>query len=533
MSTPIANPPSPLPQTLHGCVRAWACARPQEEAAIEPGRRLTYTALCDAVDECAAAMLAAGIERGDRVATLAPPGLDFLVTFLATAAIGGLWVGLNPRHADPGLDEVVARIEPKLVFVTGEIELRDYRPWAAALDGSVRVVELGPVAAGAPATRLCPFADFLTAGGRVARSELQRRYAATRADDPCLIVFTSGSTGAPKGAMISHAALVGASRVQLREWPADPLRVLDNLPINHIGCVGDLCCYALVGGGTVVFMPRFDPAGLLDTIQDQRVTVWGQVPTMFQLTLDAPEFSRARLDSLQLVFWGGAHAPPQLVEHLRPLAPRLATSYGQTETVGSVTFTPADASPLQLQDTVGRVVEPYQIMIVDTAGQPVPAGADGEVCISTPFGMNGYWRDPQAMQAACTDDGWRRTGDLGALTRNGDLKLLGRIHDVFKSGGYNIHPPEIEAAISACPGVEQAAVIGVPDRLYGAVAVAFVVAAREEATPSPETLRNALRGRLANYKIPKRFVFMEALPRLPVGKVDKKALQEISKEQPG
>jgi len=523
--------PRPAPSCLHECIHAWAESRPQVEAAVEPGRRLGYAALRDAVDECAAAMLAAGIERGDRVATLAPPGLDFLVTFLATAAIGGLWVGLNPRHAAPGLDEVVARIEPSLVFVTGTIESRDYRPWAASLDESIRVVGLGPGTGAGADERLRPFAEFIATGGRTDRAALHARYAGTRPDDPCLIVFTSGSTGAPKGAMISHAALVGASRVQLRAWPAEPLRVLDNLPINHIGCVGDLCCYALVGGGTVVFMPRFDPAGSLDTIRDERVTVWGQVPTMFQLTLDAPEFAGARLDSLQLVFWGGAHAPPQLVERLRPLAPRIATSYSQTETVGSVAFTPPDAGLAQLQRTVGRVVEPYRVMIADDDGRPVATGTEGEVCVATPFGMSGYWRDARATEAARTKDGWQRTGDVGLLTPEGDLRLLGRIHDVFKSGGYNIHPPEIEAAISACPGIEQAAVIGVPDPLYGAVAVAFVVAAQPP--PSAEALRDSLRDRLANYKIPKRFVFIDELPRLPVGKVDKKALQAINAEQAG
>src|SRR5690606_38143213 len=133
------------------------------------------------------------------------------------------------------------------------------------------------------------FAGFVAAGTDTRPAQLSLRCARTRPGDPCLVVFTSGSTGTPKGAMISHAALVGASRVQLRQWPAQPLRVLNNLPINHIGCVGDLSCYALVGGGALVFTPRFDPAASLRAIREEQVTVWGQVPTMFQLTLDAPQ----------------------------------------------------------------------------------------------------------------------------------------------------------------------------------------------------------------------------------------------------
>lgn len=497
---------------LHDCLRAWAEARPRAEAAMEPGRRLDYAQLRDAVEACAAALLAAGLERGDRVATLATPGVDFLVTFLATAAAGGIWVGLNPRYAEPELDALVARIEPRIVFFAAAIEGRDYRAWAARLPAGVATVALGGADVAAGAT-------YAAAHG----AALARRLAQVDPADPCLMVFTSGSTGAPKGALISQAALVGASRVQLRVWPAEPLRVLDNLPINHIGCVGDLACYALVGGGTLVFLPRFDPDATLAAIRDERVTVWGQVPTMFQLALDAPGFDPGALASLRLVFWGGAHASPALVERLRGLAPRLATSYGQTETVGSVTFTASDADDVTLSSTVGRAVPPYAIRIADEAGQPVPAGTEGEVQVRTPYGMTAYWRDPEATAGVLTPDGWRRTGDVGVLGEDGGLRLLGRVHDVFKSGGYNLHPPEIEAALAAHPAIREASVVGVPDPLFGHAGIAFLVSDGD--APTEDELRAHLRARIANYKVPKRFFFVEALPRLPVGKVDKRALR--------
>jgi len=506
---------------LHDQVRHWASTRPHSEALVAPGRRLDYAALWAAVDACAAAMVAAGVRRGDRVATLAVPGPEFLATFLASAAIGAIWIGLNQRYAEPELDALVARVEPRLVFSASRIEDRDYRDWAAALPGGIQAIDLDEVSIGTD--RFMPFQAFVSLGAAVARTEMERRYAETRATDPCLIVFTSGSTGTPKGVLISHAALVGASRVQLRQWPAEPLRVLVNLPINHIGCVGDLCCYTLVGGGTVVFTPRFDPVASLQAIRDERVTVWGQVPTMFQLTLDAAQFDPRWLSSLQLVFWGGAHASPELVARLRGLAPRLATSYGQTETVGSVAFTTPDAQPAVLQETVGRAVPPYGLRIVDADGHMVAVGESGEVQVRTPFGMSGYWRDPHAGAGIATADGWQRTGDVGALTGAGDLRLLGRVHDVFKSGGYNIYPPEVEAALAAHPGIRKASVVGVPDPLYGSVGVAFLVAA--DAPPPVDALREHLRGRLANYKVPKRFVFVDELPYLAVGKVDKQALQ--------
>lgn len=493
----------------------WARVTPAAEAVVSREGRLSWSGLEAAVRACARAMMAAGVERGDRVAVLAPPGPEFLTTFLAAAAIGSIWVGLNPRYAEAELNATVARLRPRLVLASPAIEGRSYLGWLAALPDTTAAVSLDEAPAG---SRTGSHAAFLAGGEAVAPDRLAERCEGTRAEDPCLIVFTSGSTGTPKGAMISQAALVGTSRVQLSVWPAAPLRVLNNLPINHIGCVGDLSCYALVGGGTLVFSPRFDPAQSLALIEAEGVTVWGQVPTMFQLTLDAPGFEAARLRSLQLVFWGGAPASSHLVERLQAICPRVATSYGQTETVGSVAFTPPGASAGLLAASVGRAVPPYAIRIA------APAGEGGEVEVRTPFGMLGYWEDPAASAAAVSVDGWRRTGDVGVLSPDGDLALRGRVHDIFKSGGYNIYPPEIEAALESHPRILQAAVIGAPDPLYGMAALAFVVA--DGAAPSADDLRLHLRARLANYKVPKRFVVVEALPRLPVGKIDKQALLE-------
>lgn len=508
------------PDRLYDLVRKWAGERPNADAVIDGDRILSYAGLAASIDACAAALVARGIQAGDRVATLAPPGLDFIVTFLATTAVGGIWSGLNPRYAAAELDALVARLDASLVFYAPAIEARDFRDWAASLPDTLQKVEF--VAAEVCTPGATTFADFIDAGRSRDLTPLVDRYRGTVPEDPCLIVFTSGSTGAPKGVMISQHALAGASRVQARVWAAQPMRVLVNLPINHIGCVGDLCCHALASGGAMVFMPRFDPVASLDVIERHAVTVWGQVPTMFQLVLDAPGFDPARLHSLQWLFWGGAHATPELVERLRPLAPRIATSYGQTETVGSIAFTPADADLATLQETVGRAVPPYEVRVVD-AEKTLPAGCEGEIEVRTPFGMTGYWRDPEASARMLTAGGWRRTGDVGTLDGQGNLRLLGRVHDVFKSGGYNIYPAEIEAALTRHHGIREASVVGAPDPLYGEVAVAFLVA---DAAVEDDALRGFLRGHLANYKVPKRFHFIGELPRLPVGKVDKAALRK-------
>ena len=491
--------------TLPALLAYWASETPDAEAAIEAGCRLSYAQLAVAVTEKARALIGAGVGYGDRVAMLAPPGIEFWIHFLATAEIGAIWIGLNPRHTDRELSEVVARVTPRLLIVPKTLDGRSYQAWRSHQGHDVRVI--------AP--------DEVFGAEALAPPNLyEARRSSVGANDPCLIVFTSGSTGRPKAVIMRQGALVGASLIQARIWQAAPLRVLNNLPINHIGCVGDLGVYALAGGGTLVFAPRFDPAQTVQLIETQAITVWGQVPTMFQMTLDAPGFEPKRLSTLQWIFWGGAQARPDLVERLQALGVPLATSYGQTETVGSIAFTPQGANLDLLTNSVGRVHAPYEVRIA--------GGADeGEIEVRTPFGMSGYWTD-RGLEPVSMSADWHGTGDVGTILPEGDIVLRGRVHDIFKSGGYNIYPGEVEAALEAHSGVAKAAVIGVEDRLYGQAGWAFLVASGK--APAVEALRAAMADRLANYKVPKRFIFVDALPLLPVGKVDKSQLRDLAQD---
>ncbi len=505
----------PLPR-LTDYLETYARTTPKA-LAIGGHERVTYAQLQERVRACAASLAGRGVGPGDRVAALTTPGGAFLVTFLATCLIGGIWAGLNPRHTDAELDAAIATLDPKVLFFREAIEGRDYRPWASGRASGMAVVPL----ADGTTDALTPFA----ASKHVDEYMLSAMAGMADPREPCLIVFTSGSNGRPKGVLISQQALAGASSVQLGQWPVQPLRVLNNLPVNHIGCVGDLCCYALVGGGTNVFSERFDPADTLALCRHEQVTVLGQVPTQFIMTLSSPAFTAKAFDSVQLIFWGGAQAPAKLVEDLRKLGKPLATSYGQSETVGSITFTPPDATPEELATTVGRVVAPYELRVMTAEGDVAEAGEHGEVQVRSPFRMVGYWRNDRETASALTPDGWLRTGDIGFLTGRKLLGLVGRTSEVFKSGGYNIYPAEIERAAAGHPAVAESAVVPVPDPLYGAVG-AIMVRARSGAPLAAGDLRTYLAGQLANYKIPKRIVIVEDLPRLPVGKIDKSAIRE-------
>lgn len=475
----------------------WAAVTPESPAVGDDDRRLTYGELAREVARVAAALLKRGIGRGDRIAMLDAPGVDFWVVFLATVSVGAVWVGLNPRHTDDELAYVLGDAEPRLVFARSAVEARDRRaffdrlaPEWVELDGE----GLAAFAEGASDTR--------------APTDL------VGPDDVALLVYTSGSTGRPKGAQLPHRAILHAARSHAVVWQVTPLRVLNNLPINHVGGVCDIGCTALAAGGFQWFARRYDAEGSLVLIERERLTLWGQVPTQFRLSLAVENFADYDLSSLQLIIWSGARAPRELIDALHAICPMLSCSYGMTETVGSVTLAPQGLTPEQLDGSIGWPDPERQVRLAP----------DGEVQVADAFLMRGYLNRPDAQ--AFTEDGWFRTGDLAARRPDGSFALVGRAGEMFKSGGYNVYPREVEEALEHDPDIASAVVVGIADPLWDEIGVAFVVP--QSAAFDPHRTLDRLRGTLANYKIPKRVVTMDALPLLPVGKVDRAALKRMA-----
>jgi fatty-acyl-CoA synthase len=496
---------------------------PDAEALVLGARRIRYRELVRDVDAIARALLAAGVRRGDRVATLLPPQPDFFVQFLAAASIGAIWVGLNPRYQREELAFVLNDCRPLVVFLRARIGARDYSEDLVALraeHAATRWVTVGDTGSLEGCT---PLTEFLSEGAAVREETLAQAREAVRTGDPAVVIYTSGSTGQPKGALLPHRGLSRCCRVQYRHWATQPLRTLNFFPINHIASLGDITCFALVAGGSTVFLEQFDPAACLRLIAAERITLWGGVPTTFLLTLRDPAFPGADLSSVQKIVWSGAAASADLVNTLGELGKWLGTSYGLTETVGSMTFTAPDATHETLIESVGRPVEGYAFRIVDEHGQAVERGQTGEIQVRGDFLMTGYWQRPQASAAAFDADGWFRTGDLAFQRADGNVVLVGRRQDAFKSGGYNVYPREIEQVLERCSGVRLAAVIAIPEQIYGAVGHAFVVP--EQGAPLSEAaLIEHCRRHLANYKVPKRITVIEDPPMLPVGKIDKREL---------
>jgi acyl-CoA synthetase (AMP-forming)/AMP-acid ligase II len=497
-----------------------AAAHPEREALVHGAARWTYRKLAEEVLHCAASLHAAGVRAGDRVAFHATPRPECFIGFLAAARLGAITLGLNPKFPSEELDYFVRDAEPRLLLGFA----RD-----AEGDHGEALVRLGRTHVSIERTVIfdadSAWARWLEEGEGIPRATLEAARTAVRPHDACLLVYTSGTTGRPKGALLPHRALTFCSAVQAEHWAADPLRCLCNLPVNHIGFMGDISSYVLVAGGTNFFLEKFDPEAMLALIETERLTGWGHVPTAFAYALAQPGFARRDLSSLQRVIWGGACMPREMIEALvHATGAQLATSYGSTETGGSVTYTDADAPLDVLAETVGRPDARFEIRIAGADGRALPPGAEGEVQVRGDHVMLGYWRRPEATAEAFATGGWLHTGDVGVLREDGNLALRGRLSEMYKSGGENVYPREAEQVLEAHPDVALAAVFGVPDPVYGEVGHA-VVMRRPGARVDAATLRDFCRARLVNFKVPKSIELRDALPMLPIGKVDKRALR--------
>ncbi len=486
--------------------------------------RVDYCALGNSVRHCAEALVRAGVRRGDRVAALCVTRPEYWISFLATSMVGGVWVGINPRYQKPEILHVLSDAEPKVLFSLTSFEDKDLRPQLVEIENELACIDQ-IVSVGADPGAWQRFEYFVAGGTRADWSpELLRRLDETTGDDPVLLVYTSGTTGKPKGALLTHRGLIGRAVTQNAMWPCEDIRIINPLPINHIGSVGFISMYALVGGGTQFLLERLHPKQFLDVMEREGVTVWIGLPITYALVVDDPSFASRKLDALQWLIWSGAAMPIALIERLRTLGAALGSSYGLTESTGSVCYAPSDADDQLLCRTIGRPTPPGEARIAGPDGTPVPPGTEGEIQVRPEWAMKGYHRLEEQSREARTSDGWIRTGDVGRQDESGCIELVGRIKEMFKSGGYNVYPREIELVVEAHAEVAMCAVIAMPDPRFQEVGTAFVQLV-PGSTLAPEELPRWCRARLANYKIPKRFFILDRLPMLAVGKVDKQKLR--------
>jgi acyl-CoA synthetase (AMP-forming)/AMP-acid ligase II len=498
-------------------------------ATAGPGERLTYGELRAEVDRYARGLLALGVRRGDRVAMLTPPSTDFWRVMQATVSIGAIWVGINPRYQSRDFGYLLSDAQPAVVLVQSLFDGRNYIEELAPLaPRGARLVGLGQTPAG-----MMDRAALLEAGEAVDEAALAAARAAVDPEDAAIIVYTSGTTGKPKGAMLSHRAIVASAVVNARWMGQEALACsVCAAPVNHVGAINNICMNVLAGGGRLVFHPRVDIPALAELSRQERPTYLVSSPTGFSMMLAQPGAAAGRLANTRLIAYGGAATPQSVLERIDNGAVRLSSVYGQTETCGIITHTDETRDLEVLSATIGKVLPGGELRLAGPDDRPLPPGETGEIQIRAPYVMSGYFRNAAATAEAFTPDGFLRTGDLAFERPDGNLVFVGRLKEMFKSGGYNVYPVEIEQAICEHPAVALAAVVAVDHPTFQEVGHAFVQP-RPDATVTAGDLRAYLRPLIANYKIPKTFTIDPDLPALANGKIDKLALRARARGSQG
>jgi acyl-CoA synthetase (AMP-forming)/AMP-acid ligase II len=528
--------------TLGAALRAAAADVPEHDAYVYRGSRLTYAEWNELSERVAAALVARGAVKGDRLALLLPPRPEYAIGYLGGAKAGLVTTGINPRLADPEIAFLLRDCGARFVIAIDVFAGRDYASAVARLRSELpdlqtcfgvhdASVEWRPVASAAASRAAAsrsaaePFAALLADANASERRRLGEIDASVDSGDPVAIVYTSGTTGQPKGAVFALRSLqaVARTRADMRMGRAE--RVLAaGTPLAHVGYMSKILGH-IEDRQTTVMLDAFKARTVLETVQAERITHLGGVPTQWALLLRDADLDRFDLSSLRGGAIGGAPFTAELVRAIRSrFGIDLVTRYSATE-IALGTGSRAQDDERLLAETVGRPATEVEVAIVDEGRKRLPTGEVGEVAVRSPAVMTGYWRRAAETAAVLDRDGWFYTGDLGALDEAGYLRLRGRKKEMYIRGGYNVHPVEVESWLERHPAIAQAAVVGVPDAVLGEKGLAVVVLREGVPAPAVEEVRNYCRAALADYKIPDYVEFRAELPVNAMYKVDKRELQ--------
>ena len=504
--------PAEVPMDLGSWIGRRAAATPRLPAITFDGHTTSYGELLDRIDRLAAELAAGGVGRGDRVGYLGLNDPMFLITLFAAARIGAVFVPLNYRLTAAELGYILADAGVHTL-------LADTRHAAVA----------GPVLTEAGVRRALalsavpgwePLADLLANRGRLAAP------VHPRSDEVAVIMYTSGTTGRPKGAMLTHGNLFwnNVNALLSLDFSQDDVSLVA-APLFHIGGLNVTTLVTLQKGGQIVLMPAFDPGQALKLIAEYRVTTMFGVPAMFLFMSQVPEFAAADLSSVRCLICGGAPVPETLISRYGQRGIAFVEGYGLTETAPLALVLRTDEVSVKVGAAGHAVLPLSDVRLVDTGNNPVAPGERGEICVRGPQVMAGYWHNREATDAVIDAGGWFHTGDIGQADQDGYVYVVDRLKDMVITGGENVYPAEVEAVLYHHPAIAEVAVLGTPHEQWGE-AVTAVVALNPGAALTLEELSAFARDKLAGYKIPLRLEFLDALPRNPAGKVLKYQLLE-------
>jgi len=525
---------------------------------VDWGVRYSYEAFRAECDQVARGLLALGINKGDHVCIWATNYPEWVVAQFATAKIGAVMVTVNPAYRTHELEYVLKQSDASAIILIGNFRSSDYvgmlnevvPELVTSAPGQLRsdklphlrnVIFIPPYAAASEdISRECPpgmwpWDDVRERGEEISASALAQRQATCHPDDVINIQYTSGTTGNPKGVMLSHHNIISnmvytGQGLHLTEQD----RLCIPVPLYHCFgcCAGSLLCS--INGATMVFPSEyFDPLKTLQAVEKERCTVIHGVPTMFIAELGHPEFEKFDLSTLRTGIMAGSPCP---IEVMRQVIDRMGVSeitigYGQTEAAPIITLTRSDDTIEKRVTTVGPVIPEVEVKIIDPeTGQEVASGEQGELYSRSLMNMKGYYKMPEATAAAIDPEGWLHTGDLATVDEEGYYKITGRLKDMIIRGGENVYPREIEEFLYTNPKVSDVQVIGVPDQRVGEEVMAWLMLKPGE-TATEEEVREFCRGKIAHYKVPRYVKFVSEFPMTVTGKIQKFVMRDMAIEE--
>jgi fatty-acyl-CoA synthase len=500
-----------------------------KEALVFKDRRFTWKQYDNETDRIAAGLLKLGVKKGDRVGIYIPNWPEHIFAYMACAKIGAIAVPISWRFTPQEVKFVINNAEVSVLIMSSGFMGMNFVKTLEIVKNDLPTLKTTVIMEKENALPwMIPYEKFVATPDE----QLKKAKAEITSEDPLIFIYTSGTTGIPKAAVLTHKNAVAycTAQVQASNFEGDHTLLL-NIPLNHIGgaIMGVVAC--LTAGNKMVMMDMFDPVKTLQLIQDEKITVIGQVPAQYAMELLNPDVEKFDLSSIKIAIVSSQPCPSELIMAIKKrMGVMPQNAYGLTEVSGAVTFTQLEDGEDKLKYTVGKVIPGVELAIMDMEEHILPVGEVGEIVIRGDIVMKGYWKRSDEDKRTIDKHGYLHTGDMGKLDKDSYLSIVGRKKEMYIRGGENVYPPEVEEAIAQHPDVFMVAVTGRPDPIMGQLGRAYIVA-KPGTKPTAESIKSFLKDKLAKYKIPEDYIFREQLPLTLLGKVKKLDLyKEIENE---
>ncbi len=489
-------------------------------------RLVTAGEFQERTDQLALGFLELGVKKGDRIISILPNGIDYVFTLIAAGKVGAIIVPLDIKFRTADLRRFFSHAQPRVIVSITQSDDFDVaaslRELTSELDDT-KIVLLGSKEFG------FSFDEIFSTKPNLEKELNEAKQNQTK-DDGALIIFTGGTTGKPKAALLSHWNMALMSKIEFqylfgRFEEKDRPKLLAPLPPSHLGGTVEFLGSGIVGGTEMILLDTWSPRRVLEITQEEKLIALGGVPTMLAIILSMPDLDEFDLSSIKVVFISGEKVLLDLIERIRArIAPVLMAGYGSTEAGGEVTITTPDDDPREIAEGyTGKPLPTVKLKIVDDNENVLPAGQVGEILISGPLSIKSYYKMPEEDKAGFTTDGWVKSGDLGYLNEDGGLYVVGRKKHIIRVGGYTVMPSEIEDVVLKFPEVAMAAAIGIPDDIYFEQ-IWLVVTSESGQTINEDKIIEKCKQELAKFKVPKKVLIRKDIPTTRIGKADRPAL---------